>query len=143
MQRIHEEGHEMGNHLVNDEPSWRLSSEQFENDLLECDNLIQQYVDDEDRMKWVRPGSGFFTKAMMKTCKKHQYRIVLGDVHSFDAQIRNHWWNTRFVCKKVSKGSIIIVHDRDYNQEALRYILQDLVEKRNYQLVTLSELVQL
>jgi peptidoglycan/xylan/chitin deacetylase (PgdA/CDA1 family) len=43
VQRILDEGHEIANHLVHDEPSIRLTLDEFENQLLEVDQILSQF----------------------------------------------------------------------------------------------------
>jgi peptidoglycan/xylan/chitin deacetylase (PgdA/CDA1 family) len=40
LQRILASGHEVGNHMCKDRPSWRLSAEKYEEKLIQCDQLL-------------------------------------------------------------------------------------------------------
>jgi len=142
VERMIDEGHELGNHLTEDEPSIGLSDEEFESELLEADQALTQYVED---IKWVRPGSGWYNETMLATMKKHDYRCALGNVYPYDPQISIYWFSAYYVLGNVKPGSVIVLHD--YNKrggrttKALEIILPAL-EERGYRVVTLSELVE-
>ena|SRR3990167_8629882 len=143
MKRIKDEGHEMGNHMIADEPSWKLSPSEFERHLLECDETLTGFGAFENRTrpyKWMRPGSGFFTGNMKKICEKLGYKIALGNVYPHDPQVPIAWINARFVVNRARPGSIVIIHDRSWTIPALENILLHLKQKEKFQFVTLSEL---
>jgi len=80
--RMAAEGHELGNHMTKNQPSIRLSTESFEDDLLQADQILSNY----GMVKWFRPGSGWYNQGMLNTASKHGYRCALGSVYPFDPQ---------------------------------------------------------
>ena len=142
VERMVAEGHELGNHLTADEPSIALSNEEFEQELLEADLALTEYVED---VKWMRPGSGWYNEEMLATIKEHGYQCALGNVYPYDPQISIYWFSAYYVLGNVKPGSVIVLHD--YNRrggrttKALEIILPKLAE-RGYKVVTLSELVK-
>ena len=76
LERMIEEGHELGNHMTNDEPSIRLGREGFAADLGTADTTLSKF----DEIRWVRPGSGWFTANMIDTAEARGSRVVLGSV---------------------------------------------------------------
>ncbi len=141
VERMIAEGHELGNHLIEDKPSIALSDKEFEHELLEADEAISQYA----KPKWVRPGSGWYNDEMLATMKKHDYQCALGNVYPYDPQISIYWFAAYYVLGNIKPGSVIVLHD--YNRrggrtaQALEIILPKL-QKRGYTVVTLSELVE-
>ena len=139
VERMVAEGHELGNHLTEDEPSVALSDAEFERELLEADEAISRFAE----VKWVRPGSGWYNEEMLATIKKHGYQCALGNVYPYDPQISIYWFSAFHVLTNVKPGDVIVLHD--YNRrggrtaKALEIILPKL-EKRGYRVVTLSEL---
>ncbi|MBT3190331.1 MAG: polysaccharide deacetylase family protein [Anaerolineae bacterium] len=142
VERMLDEGHELGNHLTSDEPSIALKNGGFEKELLEADEVLTQFVDD---IRWVRPGSGWYNEEMLATMKKHDYQCALGNVYPYDPQISIYWFSAYYVLSNVKPGSVIVLHD--YNRrggrttKALEIILPKL-EERGYRVVTLSELAE-
>jgi peptidoglycan/xylan/chitin deacetylase (PgdA/CDA1 family) len=56
--RIVDEGHELGDHMMHDEPSILLSRNRFREHLTEARDLLTNYQD----VSWWRPGSGWTTR---------------------------------------------------------------------------------
>ena len=143
VKRMVAEGHELGNHLTEDQPSISLSNDEFERKLLEADEAISKFTDTE--IKWMRPGSGWYNDEMLATAKKHNYQCALGNVYPYDPQISIYWFAAYYVLGNVKPGSVIVLHD--YNRrggrttKALEIILPKLKEQ-GYKVVTLSELIE-
>ena len=139
LRRMLDEGHEIGNHLTDDEPSIRLSPSDFEHKLLAADEVLTSY----SPMRWFRPGSGWFNSEMLVTLRKHGYTNVLGSVYPFDAAIPWSWFASRYILWNVQPGSIIVLHDvgsRGLRTAAtLRTILPEL-QAKGYDVVTVSTL---
>ncbi len=72
--RIRAEGHELGNHLLRDEPSIGLAPEEFSRQLAETGALLAEH----GGARWFRPGSGRFTPRMLRTAAGQGLRCVLG-----------------------------------------------------------------
>ena len=139
LRRIVAEDHEIGNHLLRDEPSLKLSPEEFERQLVESNALLTQFAS----VRWFRPGSGQFDARMLATLEKHGYRCALGSVYPFDPQIRWSWFSRRFILSNAHPGSVVILHDWTSKGErtikTLSKVLPTLAE-RGFRVVTLSEL---
>jgi peptidoglycan/xylan/chitin deacetylase (PgdA/CDA1 family) len=142
VQRMMDEGHEIANHLVYDEPSIRLAPDEFEKQLLEADRVLSQFGE----TNWLRPGSGWYSNGMLDIIEEHGYQCALGSVYPFDPQIGSTWFIKNYVLWKVNPGEVIVLHDfgdrGKRTAEALETILPELQE-RGYQVVTLSEFADL
>jgi peptidoglycan/xylan/chitin deacetylase (PgdA/CDA1 family) len=141
VERIVDEGHEIGNHLTEDQPSINLSVEDFERQLIEADELLSGFGD----VIWMRPGSGWYNDAMLKVVENHGYQCALGSVYPYDPQVGSAWFSTHYVLWKIKPGEIIVLHDYHSRGQrtarALETILPSLVQQ-GYQVVTLTELTQ-
>jgi peptidoglycan/xylan/chitin deacetylase (PgdA/CDA1 family) len=139
VQRMLEEGHEIANHLVYDEPSIRLAPDEFERQLLEADQVLSQFGE----TIWLRPGSGWYNNGMLDIIRENGYQCALGSVYPFDPQIGSTWFIKNYVLWKVNPGEVIVLHDYGARgrrtAEALATILPELQE-RGYSVVTLSDL---
>lgn len=142
IQRMVDEGHELGNHMCADEPSIRLSIEEFESQLLQVDEMLSQYADST----WFRPGSGWYNDEMLAVLKENDYRCALGSVYPYDPQLGSAWFSIRYVLWKVKPGDVIVLHDYQARgkrtAKALQSILPELA-RRGYRVVTLTELYEL
>ena len=136
--RIVNEGHEIGNHLTEDEPSIKLGIN-FETEL----NKAHQILSDFTTIKWLRPGSGWGNKAMVETVRKYDYQIALGSVWSYDTHISSSSFASWFILTNTKSGSIIVLHDVGKRGERTVATLKKTIPKlkqKGYRFVTLSEL---
>eukprot|EP01007_Sphenomonas_quadrangularis_P003940 NODE_889_length_1111_cov_146.396422_g726_i0.p1 GENE.NODE_889_length_1111_cov_146.396422_g726_i0~~NODE_889_length_1111_cov_146.396422_g726_i0.p1 ORF type:complete len:280 (+),score=20.17 NODE_889_length_1111_cov_146.396422_g726_i0:87-926(+) len=141
-------GHELGNHLMKDEPSILLPLEVFEQQMLSVEKIITESWKaagnsnswpPPGQFKWMRPGSGWTTGSMIQTARRLGYRTVLGSVYPFDASF--HWpaLSAFHVLHRVNPGDIVILHNRDYTLEALKLIVPPLIQQ-GYRIVSISTL---
>ncbi|MDP9472483.1 MAG: chitin deacetylase family protein [Chloroflexota bacterium] len=141
LRRIVEEGHELGNHLMADTPSIRLSAEAFERHLLQTHDLLSRF----GSVRWFRPGSGWYRRRMLEQIRRYGYRCALGSAYAYDSHIRSTWYVSRHILRHTRPGAVIILHDGGASRwrtvDVLRRVLPEL-ERRGYQVVTLSELVE-
>jgi len=156
LNRMQEEGHELGNHMSFDTPSYQLDDKEFTKQLLEVDALLEEirntthppsssYHQDpnatsSDR-KWFRPGHGFFTRKMIDEVQKYGYTTALGDVYPHDPAISISSVNSYYVINRVHPGAIIILHNRPWTIDTLRTTLPKL-KSMGFTFATLSEILK-
>jgi peptidoglycan/xylan/chitin deacetylase (PgdA/CDA1 family) len=140
--RIVAEDHELGNHLITDEPSIEVAPREFERQLMAAHDILSRYSD----VGWFRPGAGRYNPAMLSILHKNDYRCALGSVYPFDAWVRSSWFSAQYVLLNVQSGSVIVLHDYGVRGErtvsVLATILPEL-NRRDLRVVTLSELAAL
>jgi peptidoglycan/xylan/chitin deacetylase (PgdA/CDA1 family) len=140
MRRLVGEGHELGNHFTQDRPSIRLSLSAFEADLLQAHRDLAPW----GHPLWARPGSGWYSQAMIGVLQRHGYRCVLGSVYPFDAAIPSVAWATRYILRNVRPGAIVVLHDGGSRGRRTARVLAGVLpelRRRGYRVVALSELV--
>lgn len=124
LQRMHDEGHELGNHASADEPSVKLPLAELERQITEVGAMLPPSL---SALKYFRPGSGFFSKQMVERVKGLGYRVVLGSIYPHDPQIHSAKINAAHVLSMVRPGGIIIMHDRrSYSVEQVETVLKGL-----------------
>ncbi|MEO7823656.1 MAG: chitin deacetylase family protein [Gemmatimonadaceae bacterium] len=137
--RLVREGHEIGNHFSENEASIALSPHAFKRSFLTADSSLRRFAP----VRWVRPGSGYYNRRMLRTFREHGYQCALGSVYPFDPQIPLPAFSSWVIRRQVRPGAIIILHDGTYKGRntirTLRRILPEL-KARGYRVVTLSEL---
>lgn len=138
IERIVNEGHEIGNHLTKDEPSIKLGTN-FETELVRAEQILSEFT----TIKWLRPGGGWCNKAMVEVARKYNYQIALGSIWSYDTHIPSSSFASWFILANTKPGSIIVLHDggergiRTVN--TLKKVIPKLKQK-GYYFVNLSEL---
>ena len=139
-ERVIADGHEVSNHGWRDEKAVRLSQAELEQQIIDTQQLINHYTISTNR--WYRPGSGFFNQTMIQLCHRLGYRLVLGSIYPHDPQIPRAQLNSCFIEHKLYPGAIVILHDRYATIETLKRLLPK-IQKRNYHVVTLTQLMAL
>lgn len=140
--RMVNEGHELGNHNMKETPSIKLSPQEFESQLLECDSILSNY----HHSKWYRPGSGWYNSRLVKQVENLGYRIALASLHPFDPQLPSSRYGIFQILTSASPGSIILLHDGRERGPRTAKILRAIIPlllKRGYKIVTLTELTKL
>jgi peptidoglycan-N-acetylglucosamine deacetylase len=134
------DGHELGNHLTRDQPSIRLSTGEFARELRRAHQVLARHA----TVRWVRPGSGWYSRAMIETIEEQGYHCALGTVYPFDAAIPSATFASRYILRNARPGAIVILHDGAAHgrrtARVLRTVLPEL-RRRGYRVISLTELV--
>jgi peptidoglycan-N-acetylglucosamine deacetylase len=136
---ITSQGHELGNHFTRDRASIRLSSSAFEADLLLAHQVLASY----GAVKWARPGSGWYSRAMIGVMRRHEYRCALGSVYPFDAMIPSAGFAARYIIGHTRPGAVVVLHDGGRRGRRTAKVLSEVLpelRRRGYRVVSLSEL---
>lgn len=142
VERMVAEGHEIGNHMYEDARSIALPEEQFEEQLEKTHALLAAI----GPVRWFRPGSGLFNRKMLNRIAQRGYRLVLGSVYPYDAQVGSVSFSNWYIRNSVRPGSIIVLHDGTTERGRIITVLQNilpLLKNQGYRFVTLSEISQL
>jgi peptidoglycan/xylan/chitin deacetylase (PgdA/CDA1 family) len=100
-------GHELGNHLMRDEPSVRLSSDDFRRQLAEVTAMLESY----GRVRWFRPGSGWFTPQMLRSAADLGLGCALGTVVVDHARSTDRRRLERSLILRIRAGSLAVLHE--------------------------------
>ncbi|NUQ38785.1 MAG: polysaccharide deacetylase family protein [Caldilineales bacterium] len=133
-------GHELGNHLMTDDPSIRLQPAEFAQQLRRTHELLLPY----GPSRWFRPGSGWYNRRMLRQAAALGYRCVLGSIYPYDAQLHHPPLLSAYVLNNVFPGGIITLHDGDWRRRQTLTVLEKVLpelRQRGYQVVSLSTLV--
>merc|ERR1711937_495857 len=126
------EGHELANHGVRDEAMDKMAT-----------------ADVEVGVKWFRAPQAKYTKIMEEGLEKLDMYNVMCDAYAACPIVEDGPWIATALSKQIHNGSIACLHMpekcgfREYCLEALENLLEDLVKKRNFKVVTVGELHKL
>jgi peptidoglycan/xylan/chitin deacetylase (PgdA/CDA1 family) len=109
LKRIRSEGHECGNHAWSDEKTILRPLNEIEQQIRAVERLLPS---NGNRVKYFRPGGGFFTGKMVKKVTEMGWKVVLGCIFPWDPIVTSAWVNARHVVCMARPGGIIILHDR-------------------------------
>lgn len=139
VRRIVAEGHELGNHLMNDVRSASLSRREFESQLCRSHSILSEYAEP----RFFRPGAGWFSGWMLETLRKHGYTCALGSIYPYDAHHTFIAYSKALITLRVHPGGVIVLHDRGRRGSRTIQVLADTLPRlieRGYGFRTLSEL---
>jgi peptidoglycan/xylan/chitin deacetylase (PgdA/CDA1 family) len=139
VRRMVDEGHELGNHLMSDEPSVRLPAGEFERQLLATHALLAPF----GPVRWFRPGHGWYNRRMLDQLRAQGYRCALASAYAFEFLVPSARYAARHILLNTRPGDVIVLHDgaadRARTVAALRHLLPAL-RRRGYRVTTLTEL---
>jgi len=135
LNRIIQEGNEIGNHSLNHPDFTKLSDEVLSYQI----NTTQEIVKDATGYAplLLRPPYGFYNQEIVQKIK---LPIILWSLDTLDWQNRNIEMIYNNIFNNVKDGDIILMHDSyQTTADALKIIIPELIS-RGYQPVTISEL---
>lgn len=140
-------GHELGNHLTADEASIVKTPAAFEADLLAAEQRLWGRQRSATAPRWLRPGMGWYSPAMVNIAQRHGYCLVLGSVFPYDTHLPSSRFASAFILATVQPGDIIVLHEGDHGRsdrtvQTLLRILPAL-QARGYRITTVGELSRL
>jgi len=134
-------GHEIAHHMLRDEPSIRLSADEFDAQFDETRRILDELA----ASRLFRPGSGWYDRRMRADVEARGYHLVLGSIYPFDAQLASAAFSRWFILRNVRPGAIIVLHDGDRRgprtAAVLRSILPEL-QRQGYTVTTVSALLR-
>jgi peptidoglycan-N-acetylglucosamine deacetylase len=139
VRRLIAEGHELGNHMLTDAPSARLSAAEFERQLRQTHEVLAPF----GPVRWFRPGHGWFSRRMLDQLHARGYRCAMASAYAYEFLSISAPYAARHILLNVGPGGVIILHDGPANQERTVAVLERILpalRRRGYRVVTLSEL---
>jgi peptidoglycan/xylan/chitin deacetylase (PgdA/CDA1 family) len=141
LQRLVEEGHEIGNHTWSHANLAKLCDDEIASELIRTENVIKETA--IIRPKIMRPPYGELTLEQRRWISRDLgYKIVLWTVDPRD-------WSERYpelvadrIIKGVQPGSIILAHDIHASTVDAMPRVFDVLTARGFRFVTVSELLE-
>lgn len=138
--RIVAEGHELGNHLMRDEPSVRLPAAEFRRQLGAVTTLLARY----GPVRWFRPGSGWYTPRMLRDAARLGLRCVLGTVAVSNDGGPDDGLLAGRVLRRIHAGSVAVLHEGTPRRRGVAATTSEVLaglDRRGMRAVTVTGLV--
>ena len=136
IERMHEMGMEIGNHMYSHKLVTKLSNEVIEEEIKKVDDLVFNVIGEYPSL--IRPSYGTFNKRIRSLVDRP---IIIWNVDTLDWKYHNSKRISNKVLSKAKDGSIVLMHDiYSATANSLELVIPQLLEK-GYQLVTVSELL--
>lgn len=136
IKRIHDEGHLIGNHTYSHIQLTSSNREQFRDELIQTNELIQSITGDE--VQYVRPPYGSWDKKFETELNMFP---VLWNVDPLDWCSSNADRVANSVINEVTENSIILMHDYYDSSVKAALIIVDELTKRGYEFVTVDKIL--
>ncbi len=139
VKKIHERGHDIGNHSTTHPHMTGLSEEQIIEELNQTGMKIKKITGKQPTL--FRPPFGDYNNQVIQTAKKIGYYSIQWDVDSLDWKELGVQPVVDRVTRNVKKGSIVLFHNNaKYVSEYLPLVIERL-QKEGYKIVPISELI--
>ena len=140
VQRVAEEGHEIGNHSKTHIDLTAVDNDRLNEDLNDTNELVKDITGYFPA--YIRPPYGAYSDHIINQATELNQPIILWSVDSLDWKSRNSDAINQEVMSHVSNGSIILMHDiHETTADALPRVIDNL-EADGYKFVTVSELLK-
>ena len=140
LQRIHSEGHALGNHSFSHAFFFDLfGREKMERDLLKADEIIIKVSG--KKPEYFRPPYGVTNPVVAKVTKMLKYKVVGWSVRSLDTVLKDEDKILERIKDRLHPGAIILMHDdREVTSKVLEKVIL-MVKEEGYRFVGLEELI--
>ncbi|NMB40665.1 MAG: polysaccharide deacetylase family protein [Firmicutes bacterium] len=139
VQKIAEEGHEIGNHTYSHPHLNTLDEEQIKEELEKLNKMIFELTAQKPDL--FRPPFGEYNNKVVSVAEKAGYRPIQWSIDSLDWQELGKDPMVERVTTMLHPGAIVLFHNNGlYTAEALPEIIA-FVQKQGYQIVPISELI--
>ncbi|WP_277680271.1 polysaccharide deacetylase family protein [Gracilibacillus dipsosauri] len=139
--KVAEAGHEIGNHTMNHQDLTVLQPNKISEEIQQPSRIIQKATGKTPTL--LRPPYGASNDNVKQIATDLGLPVVMWSVDSFDWKSRNAAAVNEEVMSNVAPGSIVLLHDiHSSTADALPQLLSSL-EKQGYQMVTVSQLLEL
>ncbi len=140
-QRIHQEGHLLGNHSFH-HGFWfdLLPAAKMERELWQTDEEIAAITGEQP--EWLRPPYGVTNPALAKAAQQTGHKLAGWSVRSMDTVNKDAKAIAENVKRQLKPGAIILFHD---SQPLLPEVLEDVIafaKKEGYELRRFDEMVE-
>jgi peptidoglycan/xylan/chitin deacetylase (PgdA/CDA1 family) len=139
LEKIREEGHEVGNHSDSWARTIQLGDDEFERDLLSAEESLGLA---SGAMKLFRPAGGMVRGSQLRLLRKHGYRVVLGSAYAFDPYRPPRKYIEWAITRGLKRGAIIVLHDSGGDRRNSVEALPAIIERAHaagYRFVRLGE----
>lgn len=138
-QRILDEGHEIGYHGYSHKNMQELSRRTIASEIIDTDALLPEGC----HPRFLRPPGGCCSDAVRQVAEARGLVILGWSVDPRDWATKDAAAVERTVLKNVSDGDIVLLHDMSTSSVEAALTIIDALQKRNFEIVTVSELARL
>lgn len=137
-----EEGHTIGNHSYSHSHFFDFyRKDQIVQELNDTDAIIEKVIG--KKSTFFRPPYGVTNPSIGKALAVTKHHVIGWNIRSMDGMIKNEKIIFNRIQKRISSGSIVLLHDTSTNTVSVLEQLLLFLQKNNYKVVPLEELLNL
>ena len=140
LRRIHEKGHEIGNHGYFHKDHSVLSLEQNKKEIESCNQFIKLAIGQTPTL--FAPPSGAYGKNMLSACQNLQMATILWSKDTIDWRDKNSSIIYTRATKNIRPGDLVLMHPMKATVDALEDIIK-FYHTQNLALITVSENIKI
>lgn len=143
VKKIYANGNQIASHAYSHQELNKINKDDIDKEIIASDQAFIRTIGSVPAM--IRPPFGAINQDVLDICGQEEEKVILWSIDTLDWSQPEPAHIAQNVLDNVRPGEIILLHsckDRDATVQALPTIIEGLQEK-GYQMVTLSELLQL
>ena len=141
VQRILDEGHDIGNHSWSHKNLFPFySKKKMSDQLRKTDEAIEKITGRKPEL--FRPPFGVTNPTVAHVIKERGYKAIGWNIRSFDTTKQPRDLVFQRISQQVAPGAVVLMHDRMFEAEKLTEKLLDFVEKKGYRVIPISEMMK-
>lgn len=137
VERIHEEGHIIGNHTYSHIELNKVDSKEAYSEVTKTNNLIYSVIG--EKVEYIRPPFGEWNDSLDKSI---DMTVILWNLDPMDWSMQNADKISEYIIKNAKDGSIILMHDIFETSVEASFIVIDELKKQGFEFVTVEELTK-
>ena len=142
LKKTFEEGHLIGNHSYSHSNFFDFfRKNKIAKELKDTDQIIQKVIDKKPVL--FRPPYGVINPSICMALGETKHKVIGWNIRSMDGMIKNEKIVFNRIKKRISPGSIVLLHDTSINTVSVLEQLLLFLQKNNYKVVSLEELLNL
>lgn len=136
LKKIHEEGHEIGNHGYFHKDHKYLSYKQNEEEIIVTERLIEKLIGVKTVL--FAPPSGSLGAKMFDVCRDNGYKVIMWSKDTIDWRDKDDNLVYKRAVTGIQNGDLILMHPTGHTLKALPRILE-YYKNNNFKAVTVTE----
>jgi len=141
VERIVEDGHEIGSHGYQYKNYTEWENEKIRKDIIQAEQVLNELTDKKPTL--LRPPNGNFDKRVLNIADRLNYTVIHWSVDSRDWKNPGTEQIVANVVNEVSPGDIVLLHASDSAKQTAKAlpVIIDQLKQKGYRFVSVSELI--
>lgn len=141
VQRMANEGHEMGVHGCSHKYFTQMSKKELTDEILCTKTAIQNLTGNSPKL--LRPPGGLYNERVRQLAESEGFSLILWNVDPEDWDPARRAGTVKMVTERVKHGDVVLLHDLSYENVQNTLALIDNLHAKGFRFCTVSELAEI